>query len=102
MAEGDGYILVPGSKQDDDESKNVKARYVGGAGLVSSAPRDSGPIYEDEDYRYFGETSTIGAALTDSDWLVSRVHRSTGQEQYVTANEDQVYTDLATVQGLFA
>lgn len=35
MAEGDGYILVPGSKQDGDENKNVKLNIFGGSVGVS-------------------------------------------------------------------
>lgn len=76
-----------------------------GAVSVANAPMEFGPIYDDGTYQYFGEAGPAPTppALTDAVWQVSRVHKTTGREQFLdSAKYSQVYTDLATVQGLFA
>ena len=62
---------------------------------------DFGPIYEDATYQYFGEAG-VGTALTTASGRVSRISLATGQEQFANGGKfDNLFTDLATVQGLF-
>ncbi len=75
-----------------------------GALFVVDWALDFGPIYDDGTYQYFGEAlpSTPRPLLTASVWRVSRIDKVTGREEWVdSGNFTQVFTDLATVQGLF-
>ena len=62
--------------------------------VFDNVPLAFGPIYEDATYRYFGEAAP-GTALTEPKWRVSRINKTTGQEEWAdgNANFDNVYTE---------
>jgi len=104
MAEGTGFVWIPGSQQDSDANLPIKQRYSGSAAHVTEAILEFAEIYDDGTYQYFGEAfpSNPRPAMSAAVWRVSRIHKTNSREEWVdSGNFTQVFTNVGVVAGLF-